>query len=428
MGVTGTAALLTIPSILLGYVRLLFVPYPLAFVYGYDYVLSVADPRFWAALLGLTLIAVIAVRLLRSSAIGLRALLLLTLFTLPVLNLRAFNPYESLMHDRYMYLPSVGFCLLAALGLKWLAERSTKQRRVALNAAIVVIAVVLFGLTWFQNLTWRNDLAMAAQALRWTPQQAYALDHAGRYYAEHNQLAEAEQSLAKAVSIRPDSYDFQTDLAYVYTRQKKYDEAVESYRKAIGLGINYPFTFYNLGVTYLSQGKLDKAESAFKRTLELQPVYPEALYNIGWIEEHRGQLEQAEKTYLEVIRQKPAYASPYVDLSGIYIKQERYQEAADILQSTLRQRSNNPEALFALGSLYLKTAHCKEAIAPLEQLARLSPQHQSVYASLGLSYECVGDVERAKASYKQAIQLAPQASATSVAREHLATLQNRTGF
>ena len=427
VGITSKVALLTIPSLLLKYVRLLFVPFPLAFVYEHDYVMYASDFRFFGALMALITIAVVAARLVWYSNVAQRALLILVLFTLPVLNVRAFNPYESLLHDRYLYLPSVGFCILAAMGVMWLAARLGESQRRILVAAGAVVFLLLIGLTWNQNRTWKSDLALSENAVRWQPKQAYALNHLGRAQAQQNQLPEAEQSLRKAVELRPDSYDFQADLGYVYTREKKYDEAVQAYQKAISLGVTYPFTFFNLGVTYIGQGKLVDAETAFRRAVELMPEYAEALYNIGWINEQRGQLELAEKTYLDSVRIRPLYADSYIGLARIYITQSRYQDAAQQLQTALRYHPDNPEALFALGGLYLRTNHCREAIPLFEELAKRHQQYPGGYTSLGLSYECVGDIERAKASYQQAVWLAPQAPNTRVAREHLAKIEAQPG-
>jgi hypothetical protein len=79
-GVAAADVLLTIPSILLAYARLLVIPFPLAVTYDLPYVTSAADPRFWGSLLLLLAILVGAARLVRSAAAGRLALIWLLLF------------------------------------------------------------------------------------------------------------------------------------------------------------------------------------------------------------------------------------------------------------------------------------------------------------------------------------------------------------
>src|SRR5205085_2316779 len=54
--------LLTIPFILMEYVRMLVAPYPLAFIYDYEFVLSATDPRFWGSAIFLLALAIIIIR------------------------------------------------------------------------------------------------------------------------------------------------------------------------------------------------------------------------------------------------------------------------------------------------------------------------------------------------------------------------------
>lgn len=423
-GIGSMAALLTIPSIVLGYLRLLVFPLPLAFVYDNEYVKSAADVRFWGACIALVVIMGLVPRSVRSSRVAQHALSLLVLFILPVLNIRAFNPYESLLHDRYLYLPSAGFCILTAMGATWLGSRAGKNQRRILTAVGSIVFVLLFCLTWIQNRTWKSDLNLTEHAARWYPKQAFALNQLGLAYAQENRWPEAEQSLRKAVSLHPESYGFQFDLGYFYAQEKRYDEAVQSYQKAIALGINSPFAFFNLGVAYLGQGNLVDAEKALRQAVGLLPGFAEALFNIGWIDEQQGKLDAAEKTYLEAVRRKPSYADSYIGLARIYGAQGRYQEAADQLQTILEDDPENAAALFEFGGLYMRTNHCREAISFYEQLAKLEPRYPGGLTFLGLSYECAGDIERAKASYRQAIQLVPEAPNTHVAREHLERLES----
>lgn len=90
------------------------VPYPLSVTYNIPFVTAAASARFMAPLAIVVLAAVGAGTLVALAPISARALLWLGAFLWPVLDLRAFNQHESIVHDRYLYIPSVGFCPCSA--------------------------------------------------------------------------------------------------------------------------------------------------------------------------------------------------------------------------------------------------------------------------------------------------------------------------
>src|SRR5215467_6437067 len=102
-------------------------------------------------------------------------------FVIPVLNLKAFRPEESLLHDRYMYLPSIGFSILIAMGLDWVSARFFQARQRVFVTATMVFAVVLLGLTFYQNFSWQNELAMTDNAMKVAPGWPFLQNYIGAY-------------------------------------------------------------------------------------------------------------------------------------------------------------------------------------------------------------------------------------------------------
>lgn len=422
VGFTTTHVLLTIPSVLLSYVRMLFIPYPLAITYDLQYVTSAADPRFWGAALALAAIVAGAAWLVRASPVGRRALVFLILFLLPVLNLKAFNQDESLIHDRYLYLPSIGFCLLVGLALAWLNARFQLRWRPILFPATALTAVIFFGLTLGQNGFWQNDFVMANHALRLGPHRPFLLNYLGAYYSQQNNQTEAEKFYLQALKANPNYYDSLSNLADVYRTQEKYAEAEQTYRKAIEAGAPYADTHYNLGVTYTSEGKLAEAEGPLLKALEIQPTNTAARYNLGWVYDKQGKNALAEQAYAETLQYKPSYPEPRINLGVLLTKQGRYKDALEQLQMAKQYAPGHPVLLYALGDVYMKTNRYQEAIDSFNQLARLEPQHRLVYTSLGLCYEALGNKEQARFHFQKAVEVAPKETYTNVAREHLAKL------
>jgi Flp pilus assembly protein TadD/putative effector of murein hydrolase LrgA (UPF0299 family) len=421
VGIPAWHVLLTIPSILLGYLRMLFVPAPLAVMYGARYVETTSDPRFWGAAIVVAAVATVTVLLVRSSAEGRRALLFVILFVAPVLNLKAFRPDESLLHDRYLYVPSIGFCLLAAIGLRALVMRMSK-REGAFTAAVGAIGLALLVLTVNQNRTWQSDLAMATHAIEVTPRWPYLLNYVGAYYSQQNRQAEAERYYLQALEANPRHFDALSNLGDLYRTQGKLAEAERWYLKAIEYGAPYSDTYYNLGVTYTSMGRLAEAEGPLKRAAEINPSNAAALYNLGWVYDRQGKDSLAEQSYVAALVQKPSYPEPRINLGLLQTRQKRYREALDQLKAAEGYAPNHTVMMYGLGDLYLKTGRFREALDLFLKLAAREPRHPLVYTAMGLCSESLGDKDEARKRFQQAIEVAPQEAYTNVAREHLARL------
>jgi tetratricopeptide (TPR) repeat protein len=422
LGIPLLHVLLTVPSVLLSYARMLFIPYPLAVIYDSTYVQSAADVRFWGAGLAIGALIVAALWLVRSSPSGQRALAFLIIFLLPVLNLKAFRQEESLLHDRYLYLPSIGFCILAAMGLERLIARVAPGRREAFATVIVLLAVTLFGLTYYQNFSWQNELAMTGNALKLAPRWPFLHNYVGAYYSEQRNLTKAEQAYLETISIDPGYYDAYSNLGDVYREQGKLNEAEQSYQKAIQNGAPYAETRYNLGVTYIGLGRYDDATRALLGAVEIQPSHTKARYNLGWSYDRLGNSAQAEQAYVETLRYNPAYPEPRINLGVLLTTQGRHDEALTQLLTAQNYAPDHSICLYALGDVLLKLKRYEEAIAQFNKLVRREPQHKLVYTGLGLCYEGLGKGAEAKTHFEKAIEIAPQEKYTGIAREHLARL------
>jgi tetratricopeptide (TPR) repeat protein len=424
LGIPAFQVLITIPSILLKYARMLSIPYPLAVLYDSRYVQSGADVRFWGTALAIAVLLAIALRLVRSSPVGRRALAFMIVFILPVLNLKAFRQEESLLHDRYLYLPSVGFCILVAMSFDWLSARFLARRREVFAAATAVVAAVLLALTFYQNFSWQNEIAMTDNAMKVAPRWPFLHNYIGAYYALQRRFPEAEQSYLATLEIDPKYYDAHSNLGDIYREEGKLTDAERCYTKAIEYGAPYADTFYNLGVTYVGEGRLADAEQSLLRAVEIWPTHTKARYNLAWAYDHEGKDSLAEQAYVETLQRDPAYPEPRINLAILLTKHARYDEALNHLRTAQRYAPDHPVLLYALGDVSMKMQRYEEAIATFKQVDARNLHQNLVHTSLGLCYEGLGRKEEAKSEFQKAIEVAPQDPYTGTARERLAKLQS----
>jgi tetratricopeptide (TPR) repeat protein len=422
LGIPGSQVLLTIPSVLMSYARMLFIPVPLAVIYSNTFVQSAGDARFWAATLAVIAMIAALIWLVRRSPTGRFAVAFLIIFLLPVLNLKAFRADESLLHDRYLYLPSIGFCILVAMGLEALSARFANRRRAVFATAAMFVGAVLFGLTFYQNFSWQSELALTSNALEVAPRWPFLYNKLGAYYAEQRQWTPAEQAYLKTIEIDPKYYDAYSNLGDAYREQGKLADAEQAYLNAIEYGAPYADTHYNLGVVYIGEGKLADAEQPLLHALEISPADTKARYNLGWTYDREGKDALAEQAYAETLQRDPTYPEARINLAVLLTRQARYAEALDQLHIAQRYAPDHPVLRYALGDVNMKTQHYEEAIAAFSELAVRNLHQNLVHTSLGLCYESIGKKEEAKAQFQKAIEVAPDDPYTKTAREHLAKL------
>lgn len=423
LGISAIQVLITIPSILLGYARMLLIPYPLAVMYDYTYVQSAMDLRFWGPAIATVVLLAGALWLVRSSPVGRRALAFMIVFILPVLNLKAFRQEESLLHDRYLYLPSIGFCILVAMAFDWISSRFAERRGQVFAGAALLSGAILLVLTFYQNFSWQSEIAMTENAMKVAPRWPFLQNYIGAYYAEQRRFAEAEPAYLAAIDIDSKYYDSHSNLGDIYREQGKLREAERCYLNAIASGAPYADTYYNLGVTYTSEGRIAEAEDPLRRALEIRPSHLKARYNLGWVYAQQGKDSLAEQAYSETLQQDPTYPEARINLAILLTKLGRYDEARNHLQIAQQYAPEHPVRLYALGDVNLKTQRYEEALTAFKQVDARNLYQNIVHTNLGMCYEGLGRREEAKAEFQKAITVAPQDPSTNTARDHLAKLQ-----
>lgn len=421
VGITTAQVLLTLPSVLLAYARMLFAPTRLAVIYDHNYVNAASDPRCWLALLAVLLLLAVSVWLVRRWRMGWLALAFVLLFLLPVLNLKTFNPEESILHDRYLYLPSIGFCLLIGAGLHWLSAQFVAQRQL-LTLLLVAGGLLLFGQTLLQNTTWESEEAMVKHALLVAPRRPFLHNLLGAYYMNKNRLPEAAQAYQQAVSLNPRYADAYSNLGDVYLKQNKYAEAEPAYAQAVSNNALYPQTFYNLADVQAKQRKYAEAAQTLERVLQLKPDYADAHFYLGWVFQQQNRYDEAAAAYRRALQVKADYLEPRLNLGYVLSEAGKLQEAEAELEPAKRRVPTHPVLLYTLGEIYRKSSRLNEAVAAFTQLVTAQPKHQLGQLGLALSYELRGEAAPAKTHFQRAVEIAPQEKAAQTAREHLAKL------
>jgi tetratricopeptide (TPR) repeat protein len=289
--------------------------------------------------------------------------------------------------DRYFYLPSVGFCLVAgwAGAALW---RMASMRQGVWRLAAVAGASLVAALCVLRIVTripdWRDDVtlisrALAAvpdefilhdalgdaywmrgeetlaehewrEALRTNPTFVRPIDSLGALYAKQRRFGEAVAYLQRAILLDPGDADSHLNLGVVYAETGSMDRAEEQFRTAVSIApLN--FTAHNvLGKLYFDSGRLDHAEKQFHESLDCEPNLA-ALDYLGYVYQKRGDSAHAEKAFKAALAFNSTDSHAHFNLGLIYAASGRNAQAMEELQAALAADPNNPEILSALNKL-----------------------------------------------------------------------------
>jgi hypothetical protein len=173
---------------------------------------------------------------------------------LPVSNVVPLTPY--FLAERYLYLPSYGFCLLVAMGL----ERLLRRRRVLLVAVAAAILAAGAMRSLVRIRDWRDDLTLWTAALRAVPEGSARIHgELGRALSRAGRAAEALPHLQTAVDLDPLRPDAHSDLGLALLESGRPAEAIPAFRRSLDLWPDNELIRFNLARTLLDAGERDEA-------------------------------------------------------------------------------------------------------------------------------------------------------------------------
>ncbi len=223
------------------------------------------------------------------------------------------------MAERYLFIPSAGFCLLLGYLLIRVGRR-VELRKVAWALGIIIVAVFSLLTVQRQNV-WQDDLSLWQDATLKSPY--HPLPH--------------------------------TNYGIALSNIAAYDEAVKEYKIALlpEMGDSprgKSVTANNLGLVYIETEDYSKAERWFNRAREFDPSNGRTYYHLGLIFFIKGELggsqdtyDQSEKYLRQALNHYYHFGKANLLLAKIYLKQGDIVKAKN--EAEIAIRSGLPEML-----------------------------------------------------------------------------------
>jgi len=373
------------------------------------------------------------------------ALALAILPFLPATNI--FFYVGFVLAERLLYLPSLGFCLLVAIGLQKLSQL---RPRIA-NIGFLLILVTGSLRTLTRNRDWSSEEQLFSSGVVTNP--AKSLSNLGTVLHNQGKTELAEAAFRQALSHRTNMADTHYNLGILLQSERRLEEATVAYTAAIRFRPRLAPAYLNLGLTYSEMGQKkaaldiltkgsnlsdtglkDPAANAAARlaaTFNLGKLLLEggevqkaisvlqdcwekgkgagAANLLGEAHERLGQTEQAEAWYSRSLQSNPAHIPAHLTLARMLARnQSRAGEAEAWFRKAQAVAPGEARVHSHYGLYLMDMARHSEASAALAEAARLAPRDYDTVFNAAVAAREAGDLAAAETWYRRAVKLRPQ--------------------
>ncbi len=262
----------------------------------------------------------------------------------------------------------------------------------------------------------------------------------GRAYLRANQLQEAEKSLEKSVSLKPNLLQARHHFAWVLERQGKTIAALKEYGLLLKMKPDNVYIKNRVSQLHAS-GSLSpegpRGDEGIPLELEKQPnihmriatiyfeqtLYMEALEEfqlvlaehdykdphilMARIYEIHGRLDMAVKEFEKLRKLEPKSIDVILYTARLYSLMKKTQNSVTLLVEAIEMEPDNHQLHHSLALAYMAQNKNAKAIESMSKALALNSQKDSYYFELGALMEKAGDFKGAMENMRQAIELNP---------------------
>ena len=288
----------------------------------------------------------------------------------PTLYLRNFGNGDF-VRDRYVYLPSVGFAILLAMGCQRLPSIKRWSALTVRVGAVLLLCIAYVGASLSQQVYWASDLLLWTRGHALYPENPYASVGLAAEYSKRGAHDRAIALAQRAVREHPEYAYGPLALAESYIRAGSFDEGRAWLQKIDPAYVKSEIGMATFAGLYGRMGDFDKALALCSEILEKEPDLYSALYNCGNIHLMDGQYAEAERLLSRAVVLAPEEAGPK----------------------------------HFLGRALLGDGRNDQAQPYLRQAAALDSKVWDYHYWLGVSFEESGNMPQARAEYQQTLGL-----------------------
>lgn len=265
-------------------------------------------------------------------------------------------PIGTNMSERFLFMPSVGFCLLVV----YLGSKLYTKYPLLIKGIFAISVMAMIMKTVSRNPVWKDNYTLFTTDVNTSVRSAKVLNAAGG--TKSSRASKMEDGPAKS---------------------KLLEEAIQHTTEAIDIHPNYKNAMLIQGNSYFYNKEFEKAATSYQQILALYPGDEEGETNLAIA------LRDAGKYYGE--------------------KKQDLINAEKYLLRSIALRPNDVETNRLLGVTNGIKGNHSQAIKYFTKVAELQPNSATAYVNLYNAYGAYGDEEEARINYEKALKINPKA-------------------
>jgi tetratricopeptide (TPR) repeat protein len=301
--------------------------------------------------------------------------------------LQLFPVGESIVAERYTYIPYTGLFLIIA----HYSSSFIKRKKNNINLRRSLIAVLLIYLLFmtvsaYQRVkVWEDGVSLFSDVLDNYPDNYHAYHKLADAFETKGEQQKAIETYTKAIGISNEHSESYMNRGYLFMQSGSYAKAIEDFNEVLKIKPEYFQAYTNRGITYRKLKDNEKALNDFNKALSINPDDVVSMTEIAQVYIEKGEDEKALKQLEDAIEKNPEYASPY-SVRGLYYGQNNnLDKALQDLEKASELDPLNSDIFTNLGMARYLANDLPGALESLDKAILLSPNNPTAYSNRGIA-------------------------------------------
>lgn len=360
-------------QILFHYLYKVILPYPLAFYYGYKFIHpeSLLNPVPLAGIICYAILLIVALLLSKKrniSGFGIWVYLIsISVYSDWV------APVPGLLADRFLLVPSLGWCIVAValVVMLWNRLQPTEEKHMLWSSApkpvklsFVILLSLYSVLTFSRNFDWHDHLTLMQHDIDYVNESAQGNNLLGLNLMKYSitippgpeQVAlwnKAIQHFKRSLEIYPNTFNVAFDIGRVYSGLNKPDSALVYYQLAEQIMPEHKLPSLNTNIArmFTQLGKPDSANIYFEKYIAAKPDDFEGYNNLALSYFQSGNIPKSIEVSRRAQKQMPDnYRAPY-NIAQAYMATNQRDSALFYLYLAQKLNTTDPNVAQAINRI-----------------------------------------------------------------------------
>lgn len=351
-------------------------PLPLSFIYPhvayYFYNHLVLPVMVWIS--PLVLIAVLLI-VMKAKSMRRPLLFALLFYFTTIFSTLQIVPLNSVSaHDRYFYVPIVGFIFFVAWLYTYFKQKNNLKAIRMYFAVIVIFALSFASISFDRTSVWKSTITLFKDVIKKQPQYVEGYDQLAEQYELLGDYRNALLWTQKTVEARSSFHGVYVRMVRLYISLNEPDSAMLYMPQAIQSATTVylqDWVYSIKGYLDMQAGRYTDAITDYDILLQISPDSQAYLFQRASAKMAIQQFDAALADFGRYLQMQPDDPAAYINIGRIYADINQLQMSMDNINKAIQLDPNNKDAYFIRGYLFLQMDQRMSACADISKANEL---------------------------------------------------------